>query len=186
MADADKQPDLSSVLNHVSALEKERITLQEYVKQQNAKLEKLTAAKREEMKKQLDTMIAEWVNGIDVTDEKQKEEFMQGMERMVKETKDDSPVWQVMCCASAAHKRNVTQLQKIQEDYNSLKTKVEGGTFSAEDSRIVGKRKEPDEPVRGTANVWDEFETMCRGGTLSSFVPDDKIIRDLRSEWKPL
>lgn len=186
MADADKQPDLSSVLNHVTALEKEKQNLQEYLKQQNAKLEKLTAAKRDEMKKQLDTMISEWLKDIDVSDEKQKEEFMNGMERIVKETKEDSPVWQVMCQASAAHKRNVTQLQKITEDYNSLKTKVEGGTFASEDSRIAGgKRKEPEEPTRCN-NVWDDFESMCKGGGLSGYVPDDKVIRDLRSEWKPI
>jgi len=186
MADADKQPDLSSVLNHVSALEKERLALQEHVKLQNEKLEKLTAAKRDEMKKQLDTMIAEWLKDIDVTDDKQKQEFMNGMERIVKDTKEDSPVWQVMCQASAAHKRNVTQLQKMTEEYNSLKTKVEGGNFASEDSRIAGgKRKDPEEPTRG-GNVWDEFETMCRGSGLHSYVPDDKVIRDLRSEWKPL
>jgi len=186
MADADKQPDLSSVLNHVSVLEKERQALQDYVKQQNEKLEKLTAAKRDEMKKQLDTMIAEWLKDIDVTDDKQKQELMQGMEKIVKETKEESPVWQVMCQASAAHKRNVTQLQKITEDYNALKTKIEGGNFASEDSRIAGtKRKETEEPTR-SGNVWDEFESMCKGGGLSGYVPDEKVIRELRSEWKPL
>jgi len=186
MADADKQPDLSSVLNHVSVLEKERQALQDYVKQQNEKLEKLTAAKRDEMKKQLDTMIAEWLKDIDVTDDKQKQELMQGMEKIVKETKEESPVWQVMCQASAAHKRNVTQLQKITEDYNALKTKIEGGNFASEDSRIAGtKRKETEEPTRN-GNVWDEFESMCKGGGLSGYVPDEKVIRELRSEWKPL
>jgi BMFP domain-containing protein YqiC len=188
MADADKQPDLSSVLTHVSTLEKEKQALQEYLKQQNEKLEKLTAAKREEMKKQLDNMIENWLNKIDVSDEKQKQEFMSGMQRIVKEKKEESPVWQVMCQASAAHIRNVNQLQKITEDYNALKTKVEGGTFASEDSRIAGlKRKEPEEPSRAKeGGAWDEFETMCRGASLASFVPDDKIVRDLRAEWKPM
>jgi len=181
----DKQPDLSSVLNHVTALEKEREALQQFVKDQNAKLEKLTAAKRDEMKKQLDTMIAEWLKDIDVTDEKQKTDFMQGMERIVKDTKEDSPVWQVMCQASAAHRRNVNQLQKVTEEFNTLKTKVEGGTFANEESR-VGKRKEPEACSDRSGNCWDEFESLCKGGGLSSFVPDDKVIRNLRSEWRPL
>ena len=188
MADADKQPDLSSVLNHVSSLEKEKQALQEYLRQQNEKLEKLTAAKREEMKKQLDHMIENWLNKIDVSDEKQKQEFMNGMQRIVTETKEESPVWQVMCQASAAHIRNVNQLQKITEDSNALKTKVEGGTFASEDARIAGiKRKEPEEPPRtGGGGAWDEFETMCRGASLASYVPDDKVVRDLRAEWKPI
>ena len=186
MAEADKQPDLSSVLNHVTSLEKEKQALQEYLKQQNEKLEKLTAAKRDEMKKQLDSMIATWLKDIDVSDEKQKAEFMSGMERIVKDTKEESPVWQVMCQASAAHIRNVNQLQKITDEYNALKTKVEGGTFAAEESRIAGsKRKDPEEPTR-LGNAWDEFETMCKGASLGSYVPDDKVIRELRSEWKPI
>lgn len=186
MADADKQPDLSSVLNHVTSLEKEKQALQDYLKQQNEKLEKLTAAKRDEMKKQLDSMIANWLDQIDVTDDKQKQEFMSGMQKIVKETKEESPVWQVMCQASAAHIKNVNQLQKITEEYNALKTKVEGGTFASEDARIAGgKRKEPEEPAR-SGNAWDEFESMCRGASLASYVPDDKVVRDLRAEWKPM
>lgn len=178
--------DLSSVLNHVTALEREREALQNSLKEQNLKLEKLTASKREEMKKQLDTMISEWINQIDVHDEKQKEQFMQGMHKMVQETKEDSPVWQVMCCASAAHKRNVTNLQQIKEEYDALKTKIEGGNFAHEDARMTGsKRKEPEAPSR-SGNVWDEFEDMCKHGALSTYVPDEADIRKLRSEWKPL
>lgn len=180
----ESQPDLSSVLNHVTNLEKEKQSLQEYLKQQTEKLEKLTAAKREEMKKQLDTMIAEWLKDIDVNDEKQKEEFMNGMKRIVKETKEESPVWQVMCQASAAHRRNVTALQKMTEDYNSLKQKVEGGTFAAEESRIAGNKRSHPEP--SSSNVWDEFEELCKGGGTSSFVPDESVLRNLRSEWKPI
>ena len=111
--------------------------------------------------------------------------FMQGMEKIVKETKDDSPVWQVMCCASAAHKKNVTQMQKLQDDYNSLRSKVEGGTFRTEEARVGEKRKEAEEPSR-SGNAWDEFEIMCRGAALGSYVPDEKLIKELRSEWRPI
>lgn len=187
MESKPQEKDLSSVLNHVTELEKERLRLQEHLKEQNAKLEKLTASKREEMKKQLDTMITEWINGIDVNDDKQREEFMKGMSRMVQDTKEDSPVWQVMCCASAAHKRNVTQLQQLKEEYDALKTKVEGGVFASEANRLSGtKRKETDEVTETGRNVWDEFESMCKGGALSGFVPDEQEIRKLRSEWKPI
>jgi septal ring factor EnvC (AmiA/AmiB activator) len=182
----DTSKDLSSVLTHVTTLEKEKQALQEHLKQQNAKLEKLTAAKRDEMKKQLDTMIAEWIKGIDVTDEKQKEEFMSGMSRIVEETKEESPVWQIMCQASAAHMRNVNQLQKVTEEYNTLRTKLEGGTFAAEESRVGSKRKEPTETCSRSGNVWDEFESMCKGGALTGFVPDETRIRELRKEWQPI
>jgi hypothetical protein len=185
MADAEK-PDLNSVLTHVSTLESEKKQLQEYLAKQNERLEKLTASKRDEMKKQLDTMISEWLNNIDVTDDSLKQEFMNGMERIVKDTKDDSGVWQVMCCASAAHRRNVGQLQKVQEEYNVLKTKVEGGTFHTEEARVGTKRPHPEEPTREPGNIWDDFETYMRGGGISNFTPDPSKIRDLRKEWVPI
>jgi cytochrome c556 len=181
-------PDLNSVLSHVSNLETEKKKLEEYVAQQNQKLEKLTQAKRDEMKKQLDTMIAEWLQGIDVNNEDVKKEFMQGMENIVKNTKDDSGVWQVMCCASAAHKRNVSELQKVQSEYNALRTKVEGGTFSNEEARL-GKRRAEEEPSRGGGappNVWDEFESFTRGGGVSNYTPDPTMVRELRKDWTPL
>jgi superfamily II RNA helicase len=193
MAEPEK-PDISSVLSHVQSLESEKKKLEEYVALQNQRLERLTQGKRDEMKKQLDTMIAEWLQGIDVTNEEVKKEFMTGMERIVKDTKDESGVWQVMCCASAAHRRNVTQLQQIQEEYNTLKTRVEGGTFRAEDARVQTKRpREGDEgggaapSLSGGGNVWDEFESFMKtGGGVTNFTPDPKTIKDLRQEWTPL
>ena len=184
MAEADK-PDLTSVLNHVSALESEKRALQENLAKQHERLERLTQSKREEMKTQLDTMISEWLKDIDVTNEEVKTEFMTGMERIVKDTKDDSGVWQVMCCASNAHRRNVMQLQKVQEEYNELKTKVEGGTFRNEDARL-GKRKEMEEPTRGVSNnIWDEFESYMKAGGLNSFTPEPTVVKELRKEWAP-
>jgi vacuolar-type H+-ATPase subunit I/STV1 len=186
MAIMAETPDLNSVLTHVSSLETEKKQLQSYLAQQNERIEKLTASKRDEMKKQLDTMISEWLNNIDVTDETMKQDFMTGMERIVKDTKDESSVWQVMCCASAAHKRNVGQLQKIQDDYNTLKTKVEGGTFQSEEARVGSKRKEPEEPSRPPGNIWDEFETFTRAGGINNFTPDPGTIKTLRQEWVPI
>jgi hypothetical protein len=180
-----EKPDLNSVLSHVNSLEGEKKQLQDYLAKQNERIEKLTASKRDEMKKQLDTMISEWLNNIDVTDESMKQEFMNGMERIVKDTKEDSSVWQVMCCASAAHKRNVGQLQAVQDEYNALKTKVEGGTFHTEEARAGSKRKEPEEATRGS-NVWDEFEAFTRSGGVSNFTPDAGIIKTLRQEWVPI
>jgi hypothetical protein len=188
MAEASDKPDLTSVLNHVSALETEKRALQEHLTKQGERLERLTQAKRDEMKTQLDTMIVGWLKDIDVNNEEVKTEFMTGMERLVKDTKDDSGVWQVMCCASNAHRRNVMQLQKIQDEYNELKTKVEGGTFRTEDARL-GKRKRPEdeeEVVRGPGNIWDEFEGYMKGGGLSSFIPEPGVVKELRKEWTPV
>jgi hypothetical protein len=93
-----------------------------------------------------------------------------------------------MVHASASHLRNVNQLQKVTEEYNALKTKVEGGTFHSEEARIGSKRKEPEEPTRGeSSNAWDQFESSLRGGGgVGNYTPDPTVIKDLRREWVPI
>jgi hypothetical protein len=139
------------------------------------------------MRKQLDGMISGWLSNIDVSDENIKNEFVAGMNKIVSETKEESPIWNLMVCASASHNRNATQLQKVTEEYNALKTRVEGGTFNSEEARVGSKRKEPEEPTRGGGNAWDDFEASLRGGGgIANFNPDPAKIRDLRKEWVPI
>ncbi len=35
-------------------------------------------------------------------------------------------------------------------------------------------------------SIWDEFEDNMRGSNVSTFVPDPSVVRQLRSEWKPI
>ncbi len=138
------------------------------------------------MKRQLDGMVDGWLSNIDITDDKVKDELVQGMNKIVNETKEESGVWQLMVCASAAHQRNVTQLQKVQEEYNTLKTRVEGGTFNSEEARIGSKRKDPEEPTRESSNAWDVFESSLRGGGVSNFTPEASALKELRQNWTQL
>ena len=189
MAAAENTPDMSSVLSHVNSLESEKRQLQESLNKQNDRIERLTMAKKLEMKKQLDGMVDGWLSNIDITDESVKNELVQGMNKIVNETKEESGVWQLLVHASASHSRNVNQLQKVTEDYNALKTKVEGGTFHSEEARVGSKRKEPEEPARagGNNNAWDDFENSLRsGGGVGNYTPDPTVIKDLRREWVPI
>ena len=95
MAAPETTPDLNSALSHVNSLESEKRQMQEYLASQNARIEKLTAGKKAEMKKQLEGMVDGWLNNIDLSDEKVKEEFVQGMQGIVNNTKEESGVWQV-------------------------------------------------------------------------------------------
>jgi hypothetical protein len=101
----------------------------------------------------------------------------------------------MVCCASETHVRNVTKLNKLQEEYNQLKGAVEGGTFRVEDARVGSKRKEPDAVSggggsssleRGGGSIWDDFESNVKGGSLNHFTPDPDTIKNLRQEWRPL
>lgn len=165
----------SELSGTASELESENRALKE-------KLEKYTAAQREKMKSELDTVISDWIKSIDVTDEKVKQDFLAGMENIVKQTKEDSGVWQIMCCASKAHQSNVNKLNEITEKYNLLQKQIDGGTFRSEDARVLKRPREEEAP----RTVWDEFEASMRGGAVSAYVPDPETVRALRAEWKPL
>ena len=175
MSAAPEKPDISSLLTHVSTLEQERAALKQererlesMLQTQTQQLDKYQEAKRTEMKTKLDTMITDWLKDIDVADDKVKQEFMTGMERLVKDTKDDSGVWQVMCCASAAHKQRVSEIQRLKDEYGSIKSLAERGSFQAEETRVVGKRKDPEEPTR---DVWSEFESFMKVNPVNDFIP---------------
>lgn len=172
---APEKPDISSLLTHVSTLEQERATLKQererlesLLQSQSQQLDKFQEAKRTEMKAKLDTMITDWLKDIDVADENVKKEFMTGMERLVKDTKDDSGVWQVMCCASAAHKQRVSEIQRLKDEFGSIRSLAEKGTFQAEEARLVGKRKDPELPTR---DVWSEFESFMKCNPVNDFIP---------------
>ncbi len=117
------ETDINSVLGHVSQLESKNRALEEELAANRARLEKYQEVAQNKMKEKLQGEILQWFNSIDVADEKVKSEFLNSMEKIVKETKEDSGVWQVMCCASKAHLQNVNQLNEITEKYNSLQTK---------------------------------------------------------------
>lgn len=153
------------------------------------KLEKYTQVQRDAMKAKLDTLITEWVNNIDVNDEKIKADFLSGMDKIVKETKEDSGVWQIMCCASQAHKQSLEKINDLTERYNQLQQQVSGGgSFRDEGARIAVKRKFDDVEPSSNAprSIWDEFEANMRGSSVATYVPDPDTLRQLRSEWKPL
>jgi hypothetical protein len=200
----------SSLMAQVASLSAEKRMLEERLKESSGVLERFQAQERDEMKKKFDTIIQQWINENDWTDPNLKDSVLKGMEEMVKQNKGTSPIWNMVCCASETHKRNVSKLNQIQTEYNDLKSRVEGGSFRSEESRLGGsKRKDPEPPVKdlggsssggsssyvvggsGAADprpvsVWDDFETVLRGGGVSHFVPDPEVIRGLRSEWRPL
>ena len=66
--DTDPQVDISSVLDRIKSLEKEKLNMTSELQQNNAKLEKFTAAKRIEMQNTLDSVIQKWLHSIATKD----------------------------------------------------------------------------------------------------------------------
>jgi hypothetical protein len=58
------------------------------------------------------------------------------------------------------HQNQVNTIQKLTDDYNTLKKTIDGGQFGSEDSR---KRKEmdPSTTVAPPYGVWEQLEGIC-------------------------
>lgn len=129
--------ELTSILTQVQSLQTDREKLMRELENAKLKVEKLTEGKRAEMKTSLDTVISKWLEDS-VENEAIRSQFKDGMERLVKNTAEDSGVWQVVVCASAAHSRRLNELEKLRAEHEELKTRTTG-EFGTEQSRKRGR-----------------------------------------------
>lgn len=156
--------ELNSILTQVQSLQTDREKLMKELDNARQKVEKLTEGKRMEMKNSLDTVIAKWLEDS-VENEGVRTQFKEGMERLVKNTAEDSGVWQVVVCASAAHARRLSEIERLRTEHEELKTKM-GGEFGQETSRKRA-REETKETAASDMNgtdFWAGFEDSIRGG----------------------
>ncbi len=169
--DSTQGKDMASLLAQVEALQRQLTAkageLQEcqsredVVKNELKRLEemnsKLTESKREAMRQEFQDRIQGWIKDMDAKQvpEGLKEEFLKGVENFANKG-NESGVWKVVCCASAVHQSQVNTINQLTEQYNTLKSKVEGGEFRSEESR---KRKEPE--AGASTDVWSQLEGMC-------------------------
>jgi len=162
------QPDLSSILSQVKGLEEEKAKLlhlleteRERLKEAQARTDKLSESKRVEMQQALDNVIMKWLEDT-VKEEKLRTEFKEGMERLVKNTAEDSGVWQVVCQASSVHAQRLQELERMRVENEELNTRGQGGEFRDEASRKRGREEGEPRPLDG--NIWTEFEQDIRTG----------------------
>lgn len=101
----------------------------------------------------LDTAIARWL-ADSVQNEDVRKQFTEGMERLVKETKDESGIWTVACEASAVHARHLDEIERLRTECEALKA-VGGGAFQDEAAR---KRKRDEAAEPGTQDFWGGFQ----------------------------
>jgi hypothetical protein len=162
--------DLTSILAQVKGLEEEKTKLmqlldteRERLKEAQAKADKMSEGKRNEMRQALDTVIMTWLQDA-VKDEKVREEFKQGMNRLVETTAEDSGVWQVVCQASSVHAQKMQEIERFRLENEELRSRG-AGDFKEEGSRKRGREDaEASNPGRTDGNVWAEFENEIRSG----------------------
>jgi chromosome segregation ATPase len=155
--------ELTSILSQVQNLQTDREKLMKELEVAKQKVEKLTEGKRAEMKNALDTVVARWLEDS-VENETVRSQFKEGMERLVKQTAEDSGVWQVAVCASAAHAKKINEIERLRAEHEELKTRV-NGEFGNETSRKRGREETKeggpatDEPVDFWAGFEESFKT---------------------------
>jgi hypothetical protein len=147
--------ELTTILSQVQNLQTDREKLMKELEMAKHKVEKLTEGKRAEMKNALDTVVAKWLEDS-VENESVRAQFKEGMERLVKQTAEESGVWQVAVCASAAHARKINELERLRAEHEELKSRI-GGEFGNEGSRK--RPREEGEPANETkVDFWAGFE----------------------------
>ena len=77
--------------------------LRKELEEAGARNAKRSAKTREGMRSALDTFMKKWTDAIDTKDEKVKDDFEVGLDKLVKNSAEDNGVWQMMVCASALH-----------------------------------------------------------------------------------
>jgi hypothetical protein len=107
------------------------------------------------MRQEFQDRIQGWIRDLDSKQvpDGLKDEFLKGVENFANKG-SETGVWKVVCCASAVHRNQVDTINRLTDEYNTLKSKVEGGEFRSEESR---KRKEPEV----STDVWSQLEGMC-------------------------
>jgi trehalose-6-phosphate synthase len=153
--------ELTSILTQVQNLQTDREKLMKELETARHKVEKLTEGKRAEMKTALDTVVAKWLDDS-VENEGVRSQFKEGMERLVKNTAEDSGVWQVVVCASAAHARRANELERLRTEHEELKTRM-NGEFGNEASRKRPREETKEAAAEGSSDFWAGFEDSIKG-----------------------
>lgn len=157
-----REGGMNNVLKHVEMLEKERESLAKQLAEAKQRNEKLSTKTREGMQSALDTLMKKWMDDCDTKDEKVKDQFKCGLEKLVKNSAEENGVWQMMVAASALHERQVHDLDKLRSENDDLKKKIDG-SYASSEARL-GKRKADDqmdrhdvEPSNELSGMWDDF-----------------------------
>ena len=165
--------DLNGILSQVKGLESEKERLQKQLEEAmkkaeqalareaeaQAKSEKLSESKRAEMQQALEGVIKNWLKDS-VEDEKVRNEFEEGMQRLVKDTNEDSGVWKLVCCASHLHARRLREFEDLRVECENLRSSQKGAFHDD------ASRKRPRDETQAASNVWADFESSMRAGTL--------------------
>ncbi len=118
--------DMSNMLRHIEQLEGKLSAKEKQLLEAQQRVEKFSARTREGMQSALDSLMKKWMDACETKDEKCKEQFKHGMEKLVANSAEENGVWQMMVAASALHQRQEHDLDKLRVENTELRQKIDG------------------------------------------------------------
>jgi len=102
----DKHSDVGNMLRHIESLEAKLVNKDKQLHEATHSVEKFSARTREGMQSALDSLMKKWMDACETKDDKCKEQFKHGMEKLVQNSAEENGVWQMIVAASALHERH--------------------------------------------------------------------------------
>ncbi|MBE34517.1 MAG: hypothetical protein CMI16_02985 [Opitutaceae bacterium] len=165
---------MSNVLAHIAALEKRiddlsqsNTELNTQLEQKDTRIKALSEKTQEAMQSFAETLLKKWVDACETKSPAVKNDFIEGVNNIIKNSDETNGVWQMMVAASSLHDKQEHDLDKLRAENVELRTRVDG-LYSDTTSRIEGagsKRPATEQLDRGSvpsdaaqsASMWDEF-----------------------------
>ena len=103
------------------------------------------------------------MDAVETKDDKVKDSFKDGLNKLVEKSAEDNGVWQMMVAASSLHERQTHDLDELRTLNSELKTKVDG-MYGDVESRTVGRKAKAGEqlaredvPTESGDDLWGDF-----------------------------
>jgi hypothetical protein len=156
------------MLRHIESLETKLAGKDRQLLDAHQRVEKFSSRTREGMQSALDSLMKKWMDACETKDDKCKEQFKNGMEKLVQSSAEENGVWQMMVAASALHQRQEHDLDTLRVENDTLKQSINGhyATSSSRTGGALGKRKADNEPDKENSDgavedMWASFATEC-------------------------
>jgi len=160
---SDKKTDMTNILQHIKNLETNNNSLSSKLQEAEARNGKLSAKTREGMQSALDSLMKKWMDAVETKDDKVKDSFKDGLNKLVEKSAEDNGVWQMMVAASSLHERQTHDLDSLRTLNTELKTQVDGMYGDAE-SRTIGRKSKAGEQLarddvvtEKADDIWGDF-----------------------------
>ncbi len=162
-ANAQKTPethDLNNVLTHIKNLEQQKQELERRLHETEERAARMSQKTKAAMQSAMDTLMKKWMDAVETKDDSVKQQFKTGLDTLINKSADENGVWQMMVAASTLHERQEHNLDKLRQENNELRTRVDS-TFATPESRVGSKRKPEAElgpgDVAPAPDMWAAF-----------------------------